>query len=64
MKGLPRLDVGTILPLFGILLRVIRVIMKFVRKGKMLLLKSLKVSMGFKDLEKIPLLPSVSLLYM
>jgi hypothetical protein len=46
MKGLLRLDAGTVLPLFGILQRVIRVIMKFVRKGKMLFLKSLKVSMG------------------
>jgi hypothetical protein len=63
MKGLPRLDASTILPLFGILHRVIRVIMKFVRKGKMFLLKRLKVSMGSKDLEKRPLLPSVSLLY-
>jgi hypothetical protein len=63
MKGLPGLDAGTILPLFGILQRVIRVIMKFVRKGKMFLLKSLKVSMGSEDLEKRPLHPSVSLLY-
>jgi hypothetical protein len=63
MKDLLGLDAGTVLPLFGILQRVIRVIMKFVRKGKMLLLKSLKVSMGSEDLEKRPLLPSLSLFY-
>jgi hypothetical protein len=64
MKGLPRLDVGTFLLLFGILHMGIRVIMNFVKRRKMLLLKCLKVSMGLGDLETRPLLPSVSLLYM
>jgi hypothetical protein len=49
-------------PSFGILLRVIRVLMKSVRKGNMLLLKSLKVSMGSRGLEKRPLHSPVSLL--
>jgi hypothetical protein len=64
MKGLPRLDAGIVLPSFGSLQRVIRVIMKFVIRRKMILLKILKVIMGSGGLEKIPLLPSASLLYM
>jgi hypothetical protein len=63
MKDLPRLGVDIILLLFGILQRVTRVIMKFVRRKKFLL-KSSEVIMGSEDLEKRPLLPSASLLYM
>jgi hypothetical protein len=48
MKGLPRFDAGTVLPLFGILQRVTKVTMKFVRKGKMFLSRSLKVRMSFE----------------
>jgi hypothetical protein len=61
MKGLPGLDVGIVPPLFGILQRVIIVFIKFVRKGKMLLLNSLKVSMGSEGLGKRPLHHLVSL---
>jgi hypothetical protein len=64
MKDLPRFGVGIILLLFGILQRVTRVIMKFVRRRKNFLLKSSEVIMGSEDLEKRPLLPSTSLLYM
>jgi hypothetical protein len=64
MKGLPRLGVDIVLLLFGILQRVIKVIMKFVRRRKKLLLKGLEVRMGSGDLEKRPLLPSTLLLYM
>jgi hypothetical protein len=64
MKGLPGLDAGTVLPSFGTLQRVIRVIMKFLRRRNMMLFKILKVRMGSGGLEKRPLLPSVSLLYM
>jgi hypothetical protein len=64
MKDLPRLSADIVLLLFGILQRVIRVIMKFVRRRKRFLLKSSEVRMGSGDLEKRPLLPSASLLYM
>jgi hypothetical protein len=56
MKGLPRLGVYIVLLLFGILQRVIRLIMKFLRRKKLVLTSS-EVRMGSGDLEKTPLLP-------
>jgi hypothetical protein len=64
MKGPPGLDASIVLPLFGILQRVITIIMKFIRRRKLLLLNSLNIRMGSGRLEKRPLLHSVSLLYM
>jgi hypothetical protein len=55
------LDEGTFPPLFGILQRVIKVFMNFVRKRKKLILKNLKVSMVSGGPKKRPLHPTVSL---
>jgi hypothetical protein len=64
MKDLRGLGEDIVLLLFGILHRVTRVIMKFVRRRKKLLLKSSEVRMGSEDVEKRPILHLASLLYM